>query len=106
MNDLDWYLEVTYINIRQPSIMTKTPENLTDPDIPTIIPETGSEHPKTDGEIKYIKKKNIDEAIRQKIRNKDVYETDMHNIYNFIVDQKKDKLQEKWDLEATFQAVK
>ena len=43
----------------------------------------------------YLKNKNIGEAIYQKLRNKDVYETDMHKIYNIIVVQKNKQLQEK-----------
>ena len=35
----------------------------------------------------YLGKENIDEAIRQKLRKKDVYETDTNNIYNLIVAQ-------------------
>ena len=33
----------------------------------------------------YLEKNNIDEAIRQKLSKKDVYETDMHKIYNLIM---------------------
>ena len=29
----------------------------------------------------------IDKTINQNLRNKDVYESDMHNIYNLIVGQ-------------------
>ena len=54
----------------------------------------------------YLKKKNINEAIRQKLRNKDVYKSDMHKIYNLIVGQKNEQLQEKAASNATFQAVK
>ena len=68
--------------------MTKTLEKFTDPEMPTIIPEMGTESPKTDVETTYPKEKNIDEAIHQKLRNKDVYETDMHKIYNIIVGKK------------------
>ena len=35
----------------------------------------------------YLKEKNIDKAIRQKLRKKNVYETDTHKIYNIIVGQ-------------------
>ena len=35
----------------------------------------------------YLKRDNIDEDIHQKLRKKDVYETDMYNIYNIIVGQ-------------------
>ena len=39
--------------------------------MPTIT-ELRTEHPKTDGEMTYLEKKNIDEAIRQRLRKKDV----------------------------------
>ena len=35
----------------------------------------------------HLKKKNIDESILQNMRNKDVYESYMHKIYNIIVGQ-------------------
>ena len=35
----------------------------------------------------YLKKNNIDEAILQKLRKKDVYKSDMYKIYNIIVGQ-------------------
>ena len=54
----------------------------------------------------YLKNNNIDEAIYQKMRNKDVYETDIHKIYNLIGVQKNEKLQEKVASDVTFQAVK
>ena len=41
----------------------------------------------------YLEIKNIDKAIHQKLRNKDVYETDMHKIFNIIVGQTDDQLQ-------------
>ena len=59
--------------------------------MPTIT-ELGTERPKTDGEMTYLEKKNIDEAIRQKLRKKDVYESDMHKIYNLIVGQTNEQL--------------
>ena len=34
------------------------------------------------------------EAIRQKLRNKDVYKSDMHKIYNFIVWETNEQIQE------------
>ena len=52
-----------------------------------------------------LKKNNLDEAIRQKPRNKDVYESDMHKIYNLIVGQTNEQLQEKASSDATLQAV-
>ena len=59
--------------------MTETAANFPEPDMPTIT-ELGTERPKTDGEMAYLKKKNIDEAIRQKLRKKDVYKSDTHKI--------------------------
>ena len=54
--------------------------------MPTIT-DLGTELPKTDGEMTYLEKKNIDEAIHQNTRKKDVYKLDMHKIYNLIVIQ-------------------
>ena len=54
----------------------------------------------------YLEKNNIDEAIRQKLRKKDVYESDMHNIYNLIVGQTNEQLQDKAASDATSHAVK
>ena len=65
----------------------------------------GVKCPKMDTEMTYLKKKTIDEAIHQKLRKKDVYETDMPKIYNLIVVQTNDKVQEKVAWYATFQAV-
>ena len=53
----------------------------------------------------YIEKNNIDEAIFQKLRKKDVYKSDMHKIYNIIVGQTNEQLQEKAALYAIFQEV-
>ena len=33
----------------------------------------------------YLDKKNTNESNQQKLSNKDVYESDMHKIYNLIV---------------------
>ena len=54
--------------------------------MPTIT-DLGIEGPKTDGEMTYLEKNNIDEAIRQKMRKKDFYQSDMHKIYNILVGQ-------------------
>ena len=54
----------------------------------------------------YLKKKNIDEAIHQNLRNKDVYESDMQKICNLIVGQTNEQTKEKAAPDATFQAVK
>ena len=54
----------------------------------------------------YLEKNNIGEAIRQNLRKRDVYESDMHKIYNLIVGQTNKQIQEKAASDATFQAVK
>ena len=56
--------------------------------------------------MNYIEKNNTDESIRQKLGNKDVYESDMHKIYNLIMGQTNKQLQEKAQLDAIFQAIK
>ena len=56
--------------------MTKTPAT----DMPLIIPDTGVERIKLGTYMNYPEKKNIDEAICQKLGKKYVYETDMHRI--------------------------
>ena len=105
MKDLGRYLGETYSNSCQPAIMTKIPATLPDTEMPTITPDMGIEHPKTDVDMTYIEKKSIDEDIRQKLRKKDLYKTYMHNIYNLIVGQTTDKLQENAESDATFQTV-
>ena len=54
----------------------------------------------------YLEKKNINEAIHQKLRKKYLYETYIHNMYNLIVGQTNYQLKEKAESDATFQAVK
>ena len=66
--------------------MTETAATFTNPKIPTIT-YLVTERPKEDSEMTYLDKKNINEATHQKLRNKDVYESDMHNLYNLIVVQ-------------------
>ena len=105
MKELERYLGKTYSDSCQPAIMTETSANFPDLEMPTIT-ELGTERSKTDGEMIYLDKKNIDEAIRQKLRKKDVYTSDMHKIYNLILGQKNEQLQEKVASDATFQAVK
>ena len=95
MEDLELYLGETSIDICQPYMMNKTLDTFPDPDMPSIIPYMGADYPKTETEVTYPKKNNIDEAIHQKLSKKDVYETDMHKIYNLIVDQTNRQLQEK-----------
>ena len=72
----------------------------------TTITDLGTKLPKTDGEMTYLRKNNIFEAIHQKLRNNDFYKSDMHKIYNIIVGQKNEQLQEKAESDTTFQAVK
>ena len=65
----------------------------------------GDGHPKTDGKMTYPEKRNINKAIHQKLSKKDVYETDMHKIYNIIVGQTNGKFHEKAASGATFQVI-
>ena len=51
----------------------------------STITDLGIKHPKTYWDMTYLKKKNINEAIRQKLSKKDVYKLDTHKIYNLIV---------------------
>ena len=81
--------------------MTETVATFPDPEMPTIT-DLCIERPKADGELTYLEKNNIKEAIRQKLRKKDVYESDMHKIYNLIVGQMNEQLQEKAASDATF----
>ena len=53
--------------------------------MPTTIPDMVVDRPKKDSEMTYLKKKNIDEAIRQKLGKKYVCEINMQKIYNIIV---------------------
>ena len=76
MKELEQYLGKNYNDSCQPAIMTETADNFPDPEMPNIT-ELGTECPKTDGEMTYLEKNNIDEAIRQKLRKKDVYESDI-----------------------------
>ena len=69
-------------------------------------PDTGAKLLRMDREMTYHKNNNIDEAIHQKLRKKDWYETDMHNIYNLIVGQTNDILKDNAESDATFQAFK
>ena len=74
--------------------------------MPTIIPDTVFGHSNTYKEMTYLKNNNIYDAIRQKLRNKDVYETDMHKVFNIIVIQTNKQLQEKESSDDTFHVVK
>ena len=85
MKEMLWYLESTYRDGFQPYTVAKTPATFPNPEMTTITPNTSSERPKTDGKMTYLKKNNIDEDIHQKLRKKDVYETEMHTISNTIV---------------------
>ena len=67
--------------------MTKTSKIFPDLEMPTIVTDTGAERTKTDAEITHLENKNIDEAVRQQLRKKYIYETDIHRIYNLTVGQ-------------------
>ena len=68
--------------------MTETPATIFNPYMPTIIPDAGVNHHKTNMEMTYLEKNTIYKAVYQKLRNKDVYKIDMHKIYNLISGQK------------------
>ena len=85
MKELERYLGATYSDRCQTAIMTETPVTLPSPYIPTIIPDMVVVHPKTDAEMNYLEKKNIDLVICKKLSNKCVYKTDMKMIYNLVV---------------------
>ena len=85
--------------------MTETVATFRDPDMPNIT-DLGIKRPKMDGKIAYLKINNNDKSTLQNMRKRDVYESDMHKIYNLIVGQTNEKLQEKAASGATFQAVK
>ena len=85
--------------------MTETPATFHNPEMPTI-PYSVTKRPKTDVDMTDLNKNDIDEAIHQKLRNKDVWKSDMHTIYNLIVVQMNEQLQEKAASDTTFQDVK
>ena len=80
--------------------MTITAATFPDPEMPNIT-YLVTNRPKIDTQMSYLEKNNIDEAIHQNLRKKDVYESDMHKIYNLIVGQTKEQLQEKVESDAT-----
>ena len=92
MKELEMYIGATYIYICHPSVMNKKLETFPNPEMPTILTNTGVESPKTDVKTTYLENKKIDESIRQKLKNKDVYETYTNNIYNIIVGQSNKQL--------------
>ena len=53
--------------------MIEIADTLPDLEMPTIT-DLGTKRPKTDGDMTYLEKKNTNESIRQKLRNKYVYE--------------------------------
>ena len=71
MKELELYLGTTYSDSFQQAIMNENAANFPDPEMPTIT-DLGTERPKKDGEMAYLEKNNIDEAIHQKLRKKDV----------------------------------
>ena len=93
IKDLERYLGETYSNSCQPAIMTETPATFPEPEMPTIIPDMGIERLKIDMEMTYLKNNILDKAIRQTLRNKDFYESDIHKIYKLVAGQTNKKLQ-------------
>ena len=71
--------------------MTETAATFLDPEIPTIT-DLGTGRPKNIWRDDLPRKNNTDEAICPKLNKKDVYESDMHKIYNLIVVQTNEQL--------------
>ena len=105
MIELERYLGGTYSGSYQPAIMNETSDTFPDLYMPTIIPGTGIECPKTYMEMTYLEKNIVDEAVRQKMSKKDVNKTEMDNIYNLIVSHTNEQLHEKLSPNATSQAI-
>ena len=84
MKDLDQYPGATYSDSCQSAIMAETAATFPNPEMHNIT-DLGTKRLKTDGEMTYLEKKSINEAIRQNMRKKYVYASDMHNIYNLVV---------------------
>ena len=80
MKELECYLGAKFINSYQPVIMNKTLENFANPEITTTMIDTGAELPESDVDMTYLNKKNTNDSIHKKLRKRDVYENDMHNI--------------------------
>ena len=54
MKYLERYIGATYRNSYKQAIITETPENFPDPDMPTTIPEKSVQKPNTDAEMIYL----------------------------------------------------
>ena len=72
--------------------MNETAATLSDPYIP-IVADLGTERPKIDAERTYLEKIIPMKQSKKNLRNKDVYESYMHKIYNLIVSQTNEQLQ-------------
>ena len=105
MKEIERYLGATYSDSCQPAIMNETPATFPDPEMTTVIPDTGADHPKTYVQMSYLKNKINGEAICQELRKEDIYGKDIHKIYNLMLGQKNKQIQEKAASDATFQAV-
>ena len=101
MKEVDQCLGATYSDSFQLSIMTETVTTLPEQEMPTIT-DLGTKRPTIDGEMTYLEKKNINESNRQNLREKDIYKSDIHKIYNLIVGQTNEQLQEKAASDTTF----
>ena len=66
MKEMYSYNGATHINSCQPAIITETPDTFPDPYIPTIIPDTGVERPKTNLKMNYLKRRVL---TRLSVRN-------------------------------------
>ena len=71
MKKLEQYFGTTGRTIYQPTIVNETPVALPNRLMPTIVTDTGADHPKTYAKMTYLNNNNSNEAIRQKLRNID-----------------------------------
>ena len=56
--------------------MTENAATFPNPEMPNLT-DLVTERPKTDAEMTYLEKKNMDESIRQNIKKKNVYKSYM-----------------------------
>ena len=60
MKEVEQYIGATYSDIFQTAIMSEIVATFNNPDMPTIT-DLGTERPKTDADMTYLKKENINE---------------------------------------------
>ena len=94
MKELERYLCKAYINICQTEIINETLATFPEPNTTTTMMDTGADCLQKESEMTYIKKKNINDAIHQNFRKRNVLKTNMHKIYNLIMGYKNEQPQD------------